>query len=135
MARAGAAALALVGARLAHEQRDRRKGHRQGQEAEADIGVAPAETQDQPLRQLRDEKPAEPDEMRDRLAHDMAKKANLERQAALKNDSEKLLKLATELKDYVDKTDEHVLSLEVIKKADEIEKLAKSVRDKMKGPN
>jgi len=42
------------------------------------------------------------------------------------------LKLATELKDDVDKTNENVLSLDVIKKADEIEKLAKSVRDKMK---
>jgi hypothetical protein len=46
-----------------------------------------------------------------------------------------LLKLSLELKEYVDKSNENVLSLEVIKKADEIEKLAKSVRDKMKGPN
>jgi hypothetical protein len=32
----------------------------------------------------------------------------------------------------VDKTNENTLSLEVIKKADEIEKLAKEVRKKMK---
>jgi IS30 family transposase len=63
----------------------------------------------------------------------MAKKANQERQANLKKDTEKLLKLATELKDYVDKTNENMLSMEVIKKAEEIEKLAHSVRDKMKG--
>jgi hypothetical protein len=81
------------------------------------------------------EKASDPDEMRERQAHDMAKKANIERQAALKTDTEKLLKLATELKDYVDKTDEHVLSLEVIKKADEIDKLAKSVKEKMRGAN
>jgi spore coat polysaccharide biosynthesis protein SpsF (cytidylyltransferase family) len=75
------------------------------------------------------------DENRDRIARDMAKKANLERQAALKVDTDKLFKLAAELKGYVDKSNENVLSLEVLKKAEEIEKLARSVKDKMKGPN
>jgi hypothetical protein len=79
--------------------------------------------------------PGGPDEIRDKLAREMAKKANLERQASLKADTEKLLKLSTELKDYVDKTNENVLSMEVLKKAEEIEKLAKSVKEKMKGPN
>jgi len=65
----------------------------------------------------------------------MAKKANLERQAQLKNDTEKLLKLSQELKDYVDKSNENMLSVNVLKKAEEIEKLARSVKDKMKGPN
>ena len=65
----------------------------------------------------------------------MAKKANLDRQAALKNDTVKLVKLAGELKDYVDKSNENVLSLEVLKKAEEIEKLAHNVKEKMKGPN
>ena len=74
-------------------------------------------------------------EARDRMMRDMAKKANLQRAAALKSDTEKLLKLATELKAYVDKTDDNVMSLEVIRKAAEIEKLAHSVKDKMKGPN
>lgn len=69
------------------------------------------------------------------MMHDMAKKAAKERAAQLKNDTDKLLKLSVELKAYVDKADENVLSLDVIKKADEIEKLAKSVKDKMKGPN
>jgi hypothetical protein len=81
------------------------------------------------------EKGSDTDQMREQQAHDIAKKANVEREAALKNDTEKLLKLANELKDYVDKTDEHVLSLEVIKKAEEIEKLAKSVKEKMRGQN
>jgi hypothetical protein len=67
------------------------------------------------------------DESRDRLARDMAKKANQERQAALKADTDKLLKLAVELKDSVDKSNENLLSLEVLKKAEEIEKLAHSV--------
>ena len=79
--------------------------------------------------------PADADEARERLARDMEKKAAKERVAALKNDTDKLLKLSVELKSYVDKSDENVLSLDVIKRADEIEKLAKSIRDKMKGPN
>ena len=65
---------------------------------------------------------------------EMARKRNLQRQDELKKDTEKLLELATELKQSVDKTDENTLSLEVIKKAEEIEKLAKGVKDKMKGP-
>jgi hypothetical protein len=79
--------------------------------------------------------PADEDETRARIMKDMEKKAAKERVAALKNDTDKLLKLSIELKAYVDKSDENVLSLDVIKKAEEIEKLAKSVRDKMKGPN
>lgn len=75
------------------------------------------------------------DEIRSRLEHDMEKKAAKERVAAIKSDTDKLLKLSTELKAYVDKSNENVLSLDVIKKADEIEKLAKSVKDKMRGPN
>ena len=70
-----------------------------------------------------------------RLEHDMAKKANLERQAHLKSDTDKLLKLSQELKEYVDKSNENMLSIDVLKKAEEIEKLARSVKDKMKGPN
>lgn len=77
----------------------------------------------------------DPDDPHARLAHEMEKKAAKDRVAALKNDTEKLLKLTTELKSYVDKSDENVLSVNVIKKAEEIEKLAKSVKDKMKGPN
>ncbi len=79
--------------------------------------------------------PGDEDEASARLAHDMAKKANLERHAAIKNDTEKLLKLAVELKASVDKSNENLLSMDVVKKAEEIEKLAHSVREKMKGPN
>jgi hypothetical protein len=75
------------------------------------------------------------DDAQQRLARDLAKKANAERQAILKADTDKLLKLAVELKDSVDKSNENVLSLEVVKKAEEIEKLAHSVKDKMKGPS
>jgi hypothetical protein len=60
------------------------------------------------------------------------KSRNEERQKELRQETEKLYKLATELKDYVNKTDENTLSLDVIRKAEEIEKLAKKVREKMK---
>lgn len=63
----------------------------------------------------------------------LALQANAKRLQELKKDTAKLLQLATELKEYVDKTDENKLSVEVIKKADEIEKLARSVKEKMKG--
>lgn len=79
--------------------------------------------------------PVDEDEARTRMEHDMAKKGNEERHAALRTDAEKLLKLSVELKAYVDKSNEHVLSVDVIRKAEEIEKLAHSVKEKMKGPN
>ena len=78
---------------------------------------------------------ADDDDARNRIMTEQQKKAAKERVAALKSDTDKLLKLSVELKNYVDKSDENVLSLDVIKKAEEIEKLAKSVKDKMKGPN
>lgn len=58
--------------------------------------------------------------------------AFIERQLALRRDTEKLLSLAAELKQNVDKTSPNILSMDVIKKAQEIEKLAKSVKDKMR---
>jgi len=70
-----------------------------------------------------------------RMERDMAKKANEARQAALKKDTDKLVKLSNELKDYVDKSNENILSVDVVKKAEEIEKLAHSVKEKMKGSN
>ena len=75
------------------------------------------------------------DEARARISAEMAKKTAKERVVALKHDTDKLLKLSVELKEFVDRSDENVLSLDVIKKAEEIEKLAHSVKDKMKGPN
>lgn len=60
------------------------------------------------------------------------KAMNKDRAEQIKRDTTKLLQLATELKHYVDKTNENILSVDVIRKADEIDKLAKSIRDKMK---
>jgi predicted ATP-dependent endonuclease of OLD family len=67
-------------------------------------------------------------EMQDR----MFKEANKKRQQDIKNDTDKLFALATELKAAVDKTNENMLSLDVIKKAEQVEKLAKKVKENMK---
>lgn len=71
-------------------------------------------------------------EQRAKLERDLAKKANHDRQAQLQRDTDSLLKLANELKQSVDKSNENTLSLDVVKKAEEIEKLAHSVKEKMK---
>ena len=70
-----------------------------------------------------------------KLEREQQKKRNEQRQEQLKRDTNKLLLLATQLKQEVDKSSENTLSLDVIKKAGEIEKLAKSVREKMRGDN
>ena len=67
-------------------------------------------------------------EMQDRMVHE----ANKKRQQDIREETDKLFQLATELKAAVDKTNENLLSLEVVRKADEVEKLAKKVKEKMK---
>jgi len=57
---------------------------------------------------------------------------NLERQKQIAADTAKLVELANELKQEVDKTDKDTMSLTVIRKAEMIEKLAKGVKEKMK---
>jgi hypothetical protein len=66
---------------------------------------------------------------------ELEKKAEKQRMEQLKSDTDKLIQLSVQLKAYVDKSNTNVLSLDVMKKAEEIEKLAKSVHDKMRGPN
>jgi hypothetical protein len=67
-----------------------------------------------------------------KMEREAAKRANQQRQAELKRDTEKLFSLATELKNSVEKTNTGILSVEVVRKAEEIEKLAHSVKEKMK---
>ena len=67
-------------------------------------------------------------EMQDR----MTREANKKRQQDIRDDTDKLFQLATELKAAVDKSNENLLSLEVVRKVDEVEKLAKKVKEKMK---
>jgi hypothetical protein len=64
-----------------------------------------------------------------------SKKAVLEQhQKDIKRDIEKLYDLATQLKTEVEKTDAtSVLSIGMVKKAEEIEKLARQIKDRAKG--
>jgi hypothetical protein len=67
-----------------------------------------------------------------RLEHAQIARVISERQAQLRRDTERLVALTAELKQHVDQTGPNILSMDVIKKAEEIQKLAKSVQDKMK---
>ncbi len=58
--------------------------------------------------------------------------ANAARKKQIADDTARLLQLATELKAEVDKTNKETLSLNIIRKADTIEKLAHDVKEKMK---
>jgi TolA-binding protein len=58
--------------------------------------------------------------------------ANQQRQLEIRRDTEKMAELTQELKDYLQKSDQSVMSLDAIKKAEQIEKLAHSVKSKMK---
>ncbi|MGD0095312.1 MAG: hypothetical protein ABSB60_02380 [Terracidiphilus sp.] len=57
---------------------------------------------------------------------------NAVRKKQIADESAQLLKLATDLKTEVDKTNKDTLSIMVIRKADAIEKLAHDVKEKMK---
>ena len=67
-----------------------------------------------------------------RLEQEQMARLVAERQSQLRIDTEKLVALTAELKQHVDKTGANILSMDVIKKAQEIQKLAKSVQDKMR---
>src|ERR1700761_3895914 len=74
-----------------------------------------------------------PNPMRDRMQENAAKSRNSERHKRLVDDTAKLLQLSNELKNEVDNTTKDELSVQVIQKAAEIEKLAHDVRERMKG--
>ena len=75
---------------------------------------------------------AEAGDPQQRLERNQLNRLVAERQSELRLDTEKLVALTAELKAHVDKTGANILSMDVIKKAQEIEKLAKSVKDKMR---
>ena len=66
------------------------------------------------------------------LQEELIARAVADRQLQLRLDTEKLVALTAELKQRVDKAGANILSMDVIKKAQEIQKLAKSVQDKMR---
>lgn len=103
--------------------------------------VCQSENQHQPRASVwQQSSPQSPQQRRQEQDEELAKiqkenvrRANEQRQLELRRDTDRLLHLTNELKQYVDKTNENILSLEVIRKAEEIERLAKSVKEKMKG--
>ncbi len=77
--------------------------------------------------------PREPNSTSARLQEQQARARNQDRQKRLEEETAKLYALAGELKDDVAKSNKDTLSLDVIKKADEIERLAHNVKERMKG--
>jgi hypothetical protein len=79
------------------------------------------------------EPPNPADAMQRQQQQRMEKARNVDRQKQLEQDTDKLLALAKELKEEVGKSNADTLSVDVVKKAAQIEKLAKSVKDRMRG--
>ena len=98
----------------------------QGTSTRGTTGIPPTSRPGQPTLGPTTEVPS-------KIAIEQARSRNTERQKRLEDDTAKLLSLATELKEQVDKTNKDIMSVDVIKKAEEIEKLAKDVKDRMKG--
>jgi phage-related tail protein len=67
-----------------------------------------------------------------RMLKDMTRERNQLRQKQIVEDTNQLLDLARQLKDAVDKSSKDQLSLSVVNTATEIEKLAKTVKEKMR---
>jgi len=65
-------------------------------------------------------------------AEQKAGTADTDRKQQITSDSSQLLTMAIALKAEVDKTNKDTLSMNVIRKADEIEKLAHTVKEKIK---
>ena len=74
----------------------------------------------------------EPDPLRDKMEAARAKGLRDDRHKKLESDADKLLALATELKSEVDKTSKDELSVDVVKKAGEMEKLAHDLKERMR---
>lgn len=74
------------------------------------------------------------DPMRSVMRERMLRVANEQRHKKMLDDANKMVQLANELKADVEKTQNDELSVEVLKKAAEVEKLAHDVQQRMKQP-
>ncbi len=74
--------------------------------------------------------PRDPEQVR--MLREMSKDRNAQRQKEIVADTNQLMDLVRQLKNAVDKSNKNELSLSVVNTAAEIEKLAKSVKDKMR---
>ncbi len=92
-----------------------------------------------PIAQARTKRPQNPQQQREKEDEPNVPKIDpklilAENQKEIKKSVEKLYDLASELKAEVEKTDSvHVLSIAMLRKTDEIEKLAKEIRSRAKG--
>ena len=66
------------------------------------------------------------------MEQERQKMAADQRQQKMVSDADKLLQMAQQLKVSVDKTDRNTLSVEVVREAERIEKLARQVREGMR---
>ena len=95
-------------------------------------GQTPDASQERQERQERQPPPAE--NAPEAPLQPMDKRILDENQKEMKKKVEKLFALASELKDEVEKTDSSkVLSLNLVRKAEEIEKLAHDIKNRSKG--
>ena len=58
--------------------------------------------------------------------------ANEQREVEIRRDTAKMAELTEQLKSYLEKAGNNTISVDALKKAEQIEKLAKSVKSKMK---
>ena len=73
-----------------------------------------------------------PEKTEDQVNQERLQKYRELRQQELHHDIDQLYQLTSELKEYMDKNGNAVLSLDMLKKAEKMEKLAHSVRTKLK---
>jgi hypothetical protein len=73
-----------------------------------------------------------PDPVRATMREEMLRAANEQRHKKMLDDANKMVQLSNELKAEVEKTQKDELSVQVLKKAAEVEKLAHDVQQRMK---
>lgn len=73
------------------------------------------------------------EEPKDELSHRQKKDLLKHNLAKMKEDADELSALAKSLQEELDKTTENVLSLQIVDKADKIEKLAKRIKNNARG--
>ena len=73
-----------------------------------------------------------PDPLRESMHEQLIRQANEQRHKRMLDDANKMVQLSNELKADVEKTQKDELSMEVLKKAAEVEKLAHDVQQRMK---
>jgi hypothetical protein len=68
----------------------------------------------------------------EQVDRERAQKAHELRQTEIRRDTEKLVQLSAELKDHIENSNPGILSIDMVKKAETIEKLARSVKERLK---